>query len=657
MSPVVTSVTAPRPYLIWTGVLGGLKKFSVVAAVCCGLGFCGSTVPNAEAQTFRRINPDRSNITSQISEAMRHLSTDPDRAFGILRSLDRKFPGNERVAYRLGYAHQVTGMSDSAEVYYKKAFDLNPRAMMTGKALGTLYLTEEKHEEAMAVFNRLLDANSHGLSAYKIVGAALRDLGRYDDALQLFERGRERSKRNFVLTLEIANLYKANKDYEKALDEYLKYCEGQKANDRISRGKILEMIRESGDQRDMLVGALEAKLQNSRRNRYVLLDILAITYLESGLLEGALDLAFQADEERISDGSGLLVFADRVIGRSETMPREQRRRHLDLGTRALNAFTKKHPKTEGNDRAKYMLATIYTQYGKGDISGFSTAETRDYLERAVDQYTEISRQYPNSEYAERAALEKGDLLLHVLKQPEKALETYKVGAVNSRHHDDVFTARIAKVYLGQGDFDNAQHYFDGLIRSGVPELVQAGNYYSGLMLAFRGEYEMARDTLTHLAEAEPSSPYTNDAIETAWIVEEGLVGQSGSLSVFLKALQAELIGDTATVLDELNKICSGPVYDVVRPRALFKMGETLYETGDFDGAVSLLKQFLEEYQSSSLRPDVQRTIASIYEFGYEQYQQALREYEVVLMLYPDYAFLDEVRKDVRRLRFIVEGEE
>jgi hypothetical protein len=30
---------------------------------------------------------------------------------------------------------------------------------------------------------------------------------------------------------------------------------------------------------------------------------------------------------------------------------------------------------------------------------------------------------------------------------------------------------------------------------------------------------------------------------------------------------------------------------------------------------------------------------------------------VVLMLYPDYAFLDEVREDVRRLRFIVEGEE
>jgi hypothetical protein len=47
----------------------------------------------------------------------------------------------------------------------------------------------------------------------------------------------------------------------------------------------------------------------------------------------------------------------------------------------------------------------------------------------------------------------------------------------------------------------------------------------------------------------------------------------------------------------------------------------------------------------------------VYEFGYEDYAKALREYEVVLMLYPDYAFLDEVREDVRRLRFIVEGEE
>jgi tetratricopeptide (TPR) repeat protein len=389
----------------------------------------------------------------------------------------------------------------------------------------------------------------------------------------------------------------------------------------------------------------------------MVLDILAATYLDMGLLENALDMALEADREKESDGAVLLVFADRVMDRSQAVPRSERRRCLDLGVRALDAFTANHPRRDGNDRAKYMLAGIFAQFGSGDVTGFPAAERRGYLDRAVEQYTEVSRRYSSSEYAELADLERGDLLLFALKQPEKALETYKIGAVNSRNYGDLFAARIARVYLGLGDFDNAQHYFEALVRSGVAELVQAGTYYSGLMLALQGEYETARDTLTYLAEADPSSPYTNDAIETAWIVEEGLTNQSKSLGVFLKAIQAEFVGDTASVIGELNKIVSGPVYDVMRPRAQFKLGTTLYETGDLDGAVSHLRRFLDEYPSSSLRPDVQRTIASVYEFGYEQYQQALREYEVVLMLYPDYAFLDEVRKDVRRLRFIVEGEE
>ena len=78
---------------------------------------------------------------------------------------------------------------------------------------------------------------------------------------------------------------------------------------------------------------------------------------------------------------------------------------------------------------------------------------------------------------------------------------------------------------------------------------------------------------------------------------------------------------------------------------------------DLDRAVTSLKRFLNEYPSEDLRPDVQRQIAAIYEFGYESYDRALREYENVLLTYPDYAFLDEVREDVRRLRYIVYGEE
>jgi tetratricopeptide (TPR) repeat protein len=118
-----------------------------------------------------------------------------------------------------------------------------------------------------------------------------------------------------------------------------------------------------------------------------------------------------------------------------------------------------------------------------------------------------------------------------------------------------------------------------------------------------------------------------------------------------------MIGDTATVLEELGAIVAMPVSETLRPRALFKMGTMLYHSAHLDSAVVVLDRFLDEYPDEDLRPDVQRQLATIYEFGYEKYEKALREYENVLLTYPDYAFLDEVREDVRRLRFIVHGEE
>jgi tetratricopeptide (TPR) repeat protein len=322
-------------------------------------------------------------------------------------------------------------------------------------------------------------------------------------------------------------------------------------------------------------------------------------------------------------------------------------------------FAKNHSKSPGTDRAKYMLATIYVQFGSGEVPGAAatSADLKGWIDRAITEYAELARSYPGSEYAELANLERGDLLLHRLKQPDRALEAYKVGAINSRRYGDVFAARVAEVYLGTGKYDDAEHYLNSLKSSGIDLLMETGTFYTGVLLVFQGNYEAARDTLSGLAESNSASAYTNNAIKMAWVIEEALQYDSGSLETYASARQSEMLGDTSAVLAKLGSIVAEPEYETLRPRALFWMGRTLQASGYLDGAIQMYNQFLKEYAGDPRGPDVQRAIAAVYEFGYEEYEKALREYEVVLMMYPDYAFLDEVRKDVRRLRYIVEGEE
>jgi tetratricopeptide (TPR) repeat protein len=618
---------------------------------------------SSDAQTQRRPSPklgqaDQYEVTSQISEAMRYLTVDPKRSLTILTALDRRFPTNERVLTRLGYVWQVVGDVDSAEVYLHKALRVSPGSLEAGKSLGMLYLSQEREGEADAVFERLLRANGHGMSAYRAVGTALREAGRYDEALELYRGGRDRSPQHHVLSLEIADLLETVGDYDGALAEYLDYVGETGRNYRYAKTKILDLLRGLDEgERARLAQVLEARLDAGRGNRFVLLDVLASHYVEEGLLENALEKALLADKEGPSDGSTLISLSERVLTQAKVKPKADRRRYLELGIRSLDAFATNHPNAPGSDRVRFMLATVYERFGSGEVPGVTTGDRRNYLEQAVAEYGEVSRKYPNSEFAERAYLSRGDLLLHRLKRTEDALEAYRSGSVNSRQLTDAFAGRIGETYLGLGRFEDAEHYFESLINSGYPELAQAGTYYTGLRLCMVGNYEAARDTFTYLAEEVPSSQYTNDAIEAAWIVEEGMMFDSAALDTWFEVCRAEMVGDTATVLGKLDEVAAMPVRETLRPRSLFKMGTTLYHSGDLDSAVVVLDRFLDEYPEEDLRPDVQRQLAAIYEFGYEKFEKALREYEHVLLTYPDYAFLDEVRKDVRRLRYIVHGEE
>jgi TolA-binding protein len=65
--------------------------------------------------------------------------------------------------------------------------------------------------------------------------------------------------------------------------------------------------------------------------------------------------------------------------------------------------------------------------------------------------------------------------------------------------------------------------------------------------------------------------------------------------------------------------------------------------------------FLQDYPEDEACAAAQRAIGRTLEFGMGRYEDALKEYEHVLVAYPDYAMLDEVRHDVERVRANTQG--
>ncbi|HEX5130865.1 MAG TPA: tetratricopeptide repeat protein [Candidatus Krumholzibacteria bacterium] len=631
-----------------TAAFAAFLAVVAIAAIATGAA-------HAQERTRRPFASDPLTVSADVLEATRLLSTNPEAGLAMLRQINARYPGRDDILSRLGYGMQVVGKADSAVYYYRAALQANPLNLDAGRSLGSIYFGDGREKEAMQVFNAMLDANNHSVSAYKIVAGALRDLGRVDEAIDVLERGRKRNQKNQTLTLEIAALYKQAGENQKALNEYLEFTKQDPRSYRLVRTKMIEVLREAGSEEQPLVAYLEGRADRGGNDGFAAMDVLAAYYLEHGLLENSLNMALRADADASSDGTTLLALSQDAVARAASEPRARRGRYLDMGLRAAEAYVRGHAKSPAIDRAKFLLADIYVQYGSGMNPEIPAVERIAYLERAAGEYDDICRRYPGSELAEQAYIARGDVLLRKLKQPDEALNAYKSGSVNARRQGATFASRIAEVYIGTGRTADTENYLRALSRANNPELAQAGQYYTGLWLATNGKYDVAKDTLTALAEAAPSSPYANNAIATSWVIEEGTMAQSQSLSDYFTAMKAEMTGDTTAMLSRFQSIGSRAIDDPVRPRALHEMGLVLADQGSYDAAVATLRRFLSDYPEDDDCPVVVRAIGNVYETGLGQYDRAQHEYEQILMSYPQYAMLDDVRRDIARVRKMQEG--
>jgi tetratricopeptide (TPR) repeat protein len=632
-------------------ISAALAALFAVASV----GIVSGQQPQQQQRPRQAFPADPMTMSSDVMEATRLLAVNPQAGLALLRQLNARYPGRDDILARLGYGMQIVGNPDSAAYYYRAALAANPLNLDAGKALGSIYFSEGKESDAMQIFNRLLDANNHSVGAYRMVSGALRDLGRVDQAIAVLEQGKDKSKRNSVLALDIANLYKQAGDPKRAMDEYYSYATVDARSYRAAREKMLEVLRDAGREEPGVVSSLKSRVVARTSGSFVAADVLAAHYLQRGQLENALEMALRADEDPATDGTSLLALTEESLARAESQPRNARARYLDLALRSSEAYVKHHPSANGLDRASFALAGIYAEYGSGANPTLTAAERTAYLERAAAQYADVSKRFGGSDLAERAYIERGDIFLLKLKRPDNALDAYRSGSVNARRAGDVFAGRIARLYIGTGRMKEAESYLSSLSRAGNAELARAGQYFTGVYLSTQGKYALARDTLTSLAEGNPGSAYTNDAIELAWVIEEGLLLKSESLGDYVEASRAEMVGDSAVVTSKLQAIVGREAHDPLRPRALYRLGLVYFDQGSYDAALTALKTYLKDYPENDECPVVTRAVGRVYEVGLGKYDDALKEYEQILLAYPDYAMLDDVRRDVQRVRQLVKG--
>ncbi len=630
----------------------------VTAYLCAAAGLVAQTPPGAGIGKHRDVSALLRVITPIVRD-------DPHRAVRMLGALDKEFPGNPEVLGLLGETYGVLGEVDSAIAAYGRCLDVNPADIRVGASLGMLHIQKGDRDKGESVFRSLISRTGRSVNTYRTIGMTLGAGGFHDLALRMFEEGRRENKVNYILTLDIAQLHRTMGDFEASLGDYLYLVETSPKHYALARDRILELFRDPRVEGTALLDRLAAAARASGEGttaqsphpaaqgspqRANLVDLLALVYLERGMIENALETALEAEKLGDPDGKVLFNLAEKTALEYERQPFENRAKYFDMALRATEAFIDGHPKAPQVPRAKLMLVDLLTGLASGRVERLPAVELETATTKAIETLDWMIKTFPGSDHAEAAYLKKGDLVFRVQKRPREAIAIYQEGFSKARFHPAAFAERLGRLYLVVGDYDNAGAYFTRLVNDREPELHETGIYYVGLLLGITGQYEAARDTLSALAEGNPSSRFTNDAIGLAWAIEEGLQGDQKVLGRYVAALRHEAAEDTTEAIGALGEIAALPVETPLRSRALLELGELYQSSGVFEKAMEAFETFVRDYPTDIRVPDAHRHIGQVYEFGYGDAKLALETYEDILLSYPHYIFLDEVREDVTRLR-------
>jgi tetratricopeptide (TPR) repeat protein len=506
--------------------------------------------------------------------------------------------------------------------------------------LGDAYYKLGQEDQAFAAWNGMIQKNPKNPSIYQIVASAMISNRLYDEAIKVYEKGREALKDNKIFIIEMANLQRAQMNYEQAISLYLDYLMNNPDQYPVVEQNITSFASDPelvGEVEKILVEKIE---QNPDKIEFR--NLLAALYMRSANYQSALQefslideyIVTRPDREKQKIGSQLFSFAQNAFNDGK----------YQYAIQAYTLLLSRYPDSPYAANSRYGLANAYENMG-------------DFT-NAVQIYQEIINTYKNSPLAKQSLYRIGVIKLDHFSAPEEA-EGYfqnvlKIPASPTLNFDAMF--RIGDCYVVQGFLDQAKNWYNQMVaRYGSNDEVEKKALLEiGKIDYWNGNFDTALKSFSRI-QSEPvnitddkAGFYVNDALDFSMFIEENkqnpeLLKKFANASLLVDQKQY----DKALII--FYEIVQNNSADPLADDTWLRIGQLEYQLGRYQQALTAFQNLIQK-QPESVHCDLaQKMIGEIYEIGLKDFSKAQQAYEVVLTNYPNSVLLEEVRKRIRGL--------
>ncbi len=528
---------------------------------------CGwSVAAHAQSNDFRTAN--------QLMQQQKY-----EEALPILQDLHEQNPSTYTFYERLADCLINLKKYDEAIRISKNQLERNAAHARTQIKLAEIYHTKGDIEQAKTTWREIIDSDPQQIQNYHNVAASMNSRREYADAVELYERARERFGNPQLFTSELANTFMQAGQFKKAVNEYFKVIKESPQQMGFVQQRFLRMR----DDELFNTAALELEdfLMETDQDHEAysqLYQLLSWLLMETEEYRRAFVFARRYESQTAQTNYTLFSLGNHL----------RSARQYELAVDAFSYYIDEE--TNLRSRAMEEKANTYTQWARylKQHSIESPRRQKELFEEAYGLNETLLESSPNYNRKGRVITSQIDLSLDQFKDIDKAERWYQKMDEELSENDQNKAYQLyaeGRIALFKNNYTRARQSLTRADRAtDESSLSEQIRYYLTLSDFFSGDYEFAEIQLKSL-ERRNTSYFANNAIQLRMWIKNGMrIDSTGSdLNQLSDGLNLVYRGEYEQAIEHFRTVLDSPTHPFAD-----------------DIAVELAKQLPFEYQPAIL---------------------------------------------------------
>ncbi len=551
---------------------------------------------------------------------------DIEKASGYLDFMKKMYGDNPAINSMYKQIYRAGKQYDLLENAIKNQLAADPNNPSLMIELGEARYLQNDTTSADSLWNHVLANYSQDEFIYRLLATCKLRYGLYDDAIDLFAKGRKTLAKPDLFSEDLSAIYEAQRNYPAAVGEYLSQLKANPGLFGIITIKIRGLAADS-DQPDAIVDVLKRQIKENPKQQF-LREILGDIYIKLGKMPDALECYRAMGADNDDDGQSLVSFASRCYDSKA----------FGTAISAIDEYFKISKKVNFRERAIFVKAMAQQNLGQADS--------------ALQNFLVLSRDALDYRIKDQSGFLAGEIYFQSMKNCDSALFVWNSTLKSARDQEssNKIKTEIALCYLSQNNIKSAKGALDPFNDgSAVNSINEKARFLIGEIALITGDYGLAVNTFKSMAFQNPGGDYCNEAVQQFNFLSLLMDDSSnfGYIKIYAEAMKAQLLNNYQSAGDLLSdeSLQKSPVAE----QALFYSAYYYFLGGESQKALDGFNKYIVKYADGLFADRAYLGLGDIYSASKENIPQAKDSYNKILESFPSGPVTEQARERLLRL--------